>query len=141
MTSKGPQAMCVRPEMSYGNRDVSRRCGARTRRGEACRQAAMSNGRCRMHGGTSTGPRTPEGIARCTAAATKHGRRNAAARAQAALRGKARSAIATLRRLLVMAEATAEAREREPDPSRELIIERLSRSPASVSKLARQLVM
>ena len=68
-----------------------------------------------MHGGASTGPRTPEGIARCTAAATKHGRRNAAARAQAALRGEARSAIATLRRMLVMAEAAAEARERGPE--------------------------
>lgn len=26
-------------------------CGARTRTGESCRAAAMSNGRCRMHGG------------------------------------------------------------------------------------------
>ena len=64
-----------------------------------------------MHGGTSTGPRTPEGLARCTAAATKHGRRNAAARAQVALRGEARSMIAALRR--VVAEAEAAACERE----------------------------
>jgi hypothetical protein len=41
----------------------------------------MSNGRCRMHGGRSTGPRTPEGLARLTAARTKHGAYNAGPRA------------------------------------------------------------
>ena len=40
------------------------RCGARTRNGGCCRQPAMKNGRCRMHGGLSTGPRTAEGLAR-----------------------------------------------------------------------------
>jgi hypothetical protein len=34
----------------------------------------MINGRCRMHGGKSTGPRTPEGIDRIIAARWKHGR-------------------------------------------------------------------
>jgi hypothetical protein len=56
------------------------RCGARTRAGNACRAPvvwlvgapAPRNGRCRMHGGLSTGPRTPEGRARCGEA----GRRN-----------------------------------------------------------------
>ena len=62
----------------------------------------MRNGRCRMHGGSSTGPRTPEGLARCTAAATKHGRRNAAARALATLRGEARALTAELERLLTL---------------------------------------
>ena len=33
----------------------SPRCGARTRRGSTCRSPAMPNGRCRMHGGKSTG--------------------------------------------------------------------------------------
>ena len=33
------------------------RCGAKTRKGTPCRAAAMKNGRCRMHGGKSTGPR------------------------------------------------------------------------------------
>ena len=28
-------------------------CGARTRSGGACRQPAMKNGRCRLHGGKS----------------------------------------------------------------------------------------
>lgn len=31
-------------------------CGARTRSGLPCRNRAMANGRCRMHGGKSTGP-------------------------------------------------------------------------------------
>jgi hypothetical protein len=33
----------------------------------------MSNGRCRMHGGASTGPRTPEGLRRIVKARTVHG--------------------------------------------------------------------
>ncbi len=33
----------------------------------------MRNGRCRLHGGKSTGPRTAEGRARCRAARWKHG--------------------------------------------------------------------
>jgi hypothetical protein len=49
-------------------------CGARTRAGGPCRMPAMANGRCRMHGGLSTGPRTPEGMARMIAAKTTHGR-------------------------------------------------------------------
>jgi hypothetical protein len=34
----------------------------------------MSNGRCRMHGGMSTGPRTPAGLERSRKARWKHGR-------------------------------------------------------------------
>jgi hypothetical protein len=49
------------------------RCGARTRSGGCCRQPAMKNGRCRMHGGLSTGPRTAEGLARSRRARWKHG--------------------------------------------------------------------
>ncbi|MEI4908302.1 HGGxSTG domain-containing protein, partial [Klebsiella pneumoniae] len=41
------------------------RCGARSKRtGNPCRAAAMPNGRCKVHGGKSTGPRTPEGLGR-----------------------------------------------------------------------------
>ena len=32
-------------------------CGAKTRSGEPCKNRAMPNGRCRMHGGRSTGPK------------------------------------------------------------------------------------
>ncbi len=53
------------------------RCGAKTRRGTACRSPAMANGRCRMHGGASTGPRTEAGLARSRQARYKHGRYSA----------------------------------------------------------------
>jgi hypothetical protein len=49
------------------------RCGAHTRAGGCCRQPAMANGRCRLHGGLSTGPRTAEGRARCARARRIHG--------------------------------------------------------------------
>jgi hypothetical protein len=48
------------------------RCGARSKRtGKPCQGAAMPNGRCKLHGGKSTGPRTecvqmPVKIARST---------------------------------------------------------------------------
>ena len=40
---------------------LSPRCGARTRSGHSCRQPAMTNGRCRLHGGKSPG--APRGTA------------------------------------------------------------------------------
>jgi hypothetical protein len=37
-------------------------CGAHARStGQPCRAQALANGRCKNHGGLSTGPRTPEG--------------------------------------------------------------------------------
>ena len=48
-------------------------CGARTRTGGQCRVPPMANGRCRDHGGLSTGPRTAEGLARMRRAKTRHG--------------------------------------------------------------------
>ena len=35
------------------------RCGAKTRPGHPCGHYAMKNGRCRYHGGKSTGARNP----------------------------------------------------------------------------------
>ncbi|MGA7876407.1 MAG: HGGxSTG domain-containing protein [Desulfoferrobacter sp.] len=50
------------------------RCGAKTKKtGLPCQAPAMPNGRCRMHGGKSTGPKTPEGLERSRAANLKHG--------------------------------------------------------------------
>ena len=76
------------------------RCGAWTRSARPCRGPAMSNGRCRMHGGTSTGPRTAEGLARLREARTIHGGCSAEMmelrRAIAALRRQARRTIAEL---------------------------------------------
>jgi hypothetical protein len=53
------------------------RCGAKTRAGCNCRQPAMANGRCRFHGGKSTGPRTAGGLERCRRARFTHGFRSA----------------------------------------------------------------
>jgi hypothetical protein len=47
-------------------------CGAKTRQGTPCKAKALwdkennrpRNGRCRIHGGLSTGPKTPEGKAK-----------------------------------------------------------------------------
>jgi hypothetical protein len=44
----------------------------------------MPNGRCRLHGGLSTGPRTPEGLQRSRRARWVHGERSA----EALLRGR-----------------------------------------------------
>ena len=67
-----------------------KRCLAKTRRSTECQRPAITgSGRCRLHGGRSTGPRTQEGRARISAANTKHGRKTkerlalAKARAQA----------------------------------------------------------
>ena len=38
-----------------------RLCNAKTKSGRPCRSLALPNGRCRWHGGLSTGPRTAEG--------------------------------------------------------------------------------
>ena len=56
------------------------RCGAKNRRGASCQCPAMPNGRCRLHGGLSTGPKTAEGIERIRQAVTKHGRYSKQAR-------------------------------------------------------------
>ena len=56
-----------------GNPMNAPRCGAKTRSGTPCKAPAMANGRCRMHGGKSTGPQTPEGLERSRNANFKHG--------------------------------------------------------------------
>lgn len=51
-------------------------CGARSKQnaGRPCRQPAMKRrNRCRLHGGFSTGPKTPEGKIRSAQANYKHG--------------------------------------------------------------------
>lgn len=43
-------------------------CGAKTRQGTPCKNTRLyKNGRCKNHGGLSTGPRTEEGKARALA--------------------------------------------------------------------------
>ncbi len=64
-----------------GDPRTAPRCGARTRAGTPCQGPAMRNGRCRMHGGASTGPRTAEGLQRIAQARTVHGAYSAEVRA------------------------------------------------------------
>ena len=51
-----------------------RAVGQERAEGNLCQAPAMRNGRCKLHGGKSTGPRTQEGIERIRKAVTKHGR-------------------------------------------------------------------
>ena len=52
-------------------------CLAKTRSGGICQLIGNpKNGRCQLHGGASTGPRTDEGRARIAAAQFKHGKRS-----------------------------------------------------------------
>jgi hypothetical protein len=81
-----------------GDPNSAARCGAKTKgKGTPCRSPAMPNGRCRMHGGCSTGAKTPEGIARSRAARWKHGRYSAAS---IAARREARQLMRNLRALI-----------------------------------------
>ena len=50
-------------------------CGARAKQNnhKSCKSPAMKNGRCRLHGGKSTGPKTPEGKLKSARANYKHG--------------------------------------------------------------------
>lgn len=65
-----------------GDFSKAARCGAKNRRGTPCQCPAMANGRCRLHGGLSTGPKTLAGIERIRRAVTKHGRYSQAAVAE-----------------------------------------------------------
>ncbi|HVC62094.1 MAG TPA: HGGxSTG domain-containing protein [Acetobacteraceae bacterium] len=85
-----------------GNPNLAPRCGATTRAGCSCRSPAMANGRCRMHGGASTGPRTAAGLAKASAAATRHGGYGVAAREH--LRGIG-ALMAETRRILALHRA------------------------------------
>jgi len=62
-------------EVKRGDPRNAPRCGAKNRRGTPCQSPAMQNGCCRMHGGTSTGPKTAKGITAIRNAHLKHGHR------------------------------------------------------------------
>jgi hypothetical protein len=80
-----------------GDYTTSPRCGAKTRLGGCCAQPAMRNGRCRFHGGKSTGARTAAGRARCAQARRTHGFYGAET---VALRREASAHLRRVRRLL-----------------------------------------
>ena len=85
-----------------GNPNLAPRCGAKTRAGCACQAPAMANGKCRMHGGASSGARTEAGRTKIRAARTVHGGYGAEARAlwrrQSVFLKETREALALLKR-------------------------------------------
>ena len=59
----------------FGPNWPGQRCLAKTRRGTACQRPAYKhNGRCALHGGRATGPKTQRGLKRILEANIKHGR-------------------------------------------------------------------
>jgi hypothetical protein len=73
---------------AWAKANAAPRCGARSKRtSKPCRGAAMPNGRCKLHGGKSTGPRTPR-------ANWKHGYYSGEAKAE---QSRLRAAILALR--------------------------------------------
>ena len=59
----------------FGDQWEGVRCGAKTRSGSKCQRPGYKrNGKCYLHGGASTGPRTEGGLASLTQARTKHGK-------------------------------------------------------------------
>jgi len=73
------------------------RCGAKNRHGLRRQCPAMRNGRCRLHGGLSTGPRIREGWEAMRRARTTHGFYSQGA---IAAHRAARGQLALLERLL-----------------------------------------
>ena len=73
----------------FGTAWPGQRCGAKTRSGAACKNPAVADkGRCRLHGGRSTGAKTPEGLAKLRALHWKHGLSTTAAKAEAQRRAQ-----------------------------------------------------
>ena len=72
MIAKGNVTIGI--EWRFGPDWPGQRCGAQTRRGLPCKRPANKrNGRCRLHGGHSSGPKTAEGRAKIAAANTTTG--------------------------------------------------------------------
>ena len=54
-------------------------CGAKAKStGKPCQRLPCKNGKCKLHGGKSTGPKTEAGRLKCGAVNFKHGRRSKA---------------------------------------------------------------
>ena len=73
----------------FGPNWPGERCEAKTRKGTPCqRPAKLPVGRCRLHGGASTGPRTEDGLKRLADSKTIHGRFTKLERAKAKARAE-----------------------------------------------------
>jgi hypothetical protein len=82
VTPHKPRRGWLKNGNSPGDLSQVQRCGAKNRRGTPCQCPAMANGRCRLHGGLSTGPKTQAGIEAIQRAVTKHGRYSKSERAE-----------------------------------------------------------
>lgn len=109
--------------------DHAPRCGARTRDASPCLNPARRNGRCRMHGGNSTGARDP---AKLAAAMRTAAARKAAQHGNAATVGEA---VKTLQGLLVMRLGRLAELPTDQLDTHELI--KLQRAFAGVAKVAK----
>ena len=73
----------------FGDQWQGLRCGSKTRSGSKCRRPAYKrSGKCHLHVGASTGPRTKAGLARLTEVRTKHGKFTKEKRADAKRRAE-----------------------------------------------------
>jgi hypothetical protein len=107
MNRESKNAPGLRNGNSRGDLQNVQRCGAKTRRNTACLSPGMKNGRCRLHEGLSTGPRTLAGIERIRRANTRHGWRSQAARAERIrIRELIRQSRATLNEFAVIDRAS-----------------------------------
>jgi hypothetical protein len=118
-----------------------RRCGAKTRFGTPCRRPAMRNGRCRLHGGLSTGPKTSEGRHRIRLALLKHGRYTKQAKQERLQwRELVRTSMGLLRQLKGLPPSASGSHESEPAAfdrkgSADAMLSHESRRPDSVRDL------
>lgn len=72
------------PNLQIFGNQACIQCAAKSKRtGQQCKGPAVKGKAvCRMHGGKSTGPQTPEGIAKCAGVKTIHGEETREAREQ-----------------------------------------------------------
>ena len=64
LTKEERRALRTRARMQRKIAAGIKLCGAKTRQGRPCIRTGLANGRCKNHGGLSTGAKTPEGKAR-----------------------------------------------------------------------------
>jgi hypothetical protein len=101
--------------VTLGGRIRCRQCSAMSKRtGVQCRAPAIKNKtKCQMHGGKSTGPRTPEGRARIAAAHLVHGHETRQARAERRVELSRLAVLESMGRLLGLIDGQ---RSRGPKP-------------------------
>ena len=74
-TSCNQRIVYINNGVKQGNPQNAPRCNAKAKStGKQCQAPAVrGNAKCRLHGGKSTGARTPEGLEKCRKANWKHG--------------------------------------------------------------------